>query len=181
MQQNQHDSDQGPDLPAFALGIYKADGVPAACLLLQERADLDVNLVLCAAYIGVQRRTLSDEHLAELSHRIGAWHREVVRPLRGIRTRLKSGPPPAPDKRTAALRAAIQKLEIEAEVIELAELGQVTATLQTESAYDDETTCAAAAIEVVVRAKIPRDLDVDENAAISCIAGAAVAFVDEIA
>ncbi len=167
------------ELERFALDIYRADGVSSACLLLQARANLDVNLVLFAAFFGAQGRTLTSRQLALVGERIEAWHTEVVRPLRAVRQRLKTGPAPAPDERTAALRSAAQKLEIEAELIELAELDALGDTLDTEPAVGDTATCAAAAIEIVVRAKIDREQDSDERAAIARIAGAAAAFVDD--
>ena len=40
------------DLARFALKVYASEGVPPACLLLQERAGVDVNLLLFAAYAG---------------------------------------------------------------------------------------------------------------------------------
>jgi hypothetical protein len=50
---------------------------------------------------------------------VGAWHGEVVEPLRAVRRRLKHGPAPAPDRTTDKLRARLQAIEIEAERIEL--------------------------------------------------------------
>ena len=40
----------------FALELYGSEGVAAACLHLQNRHVLDVNLVLFAAFIGARRR-----------------------------------------------------------------------------------------------------------------------------
>ncbi len=179
MQTAQRNSGESSELQAFALGIYGADGVSAACLLLQARADLDINLVLFAAFFGARGRTLTAAHVAEVGERIDAWHAEVVRPLRGVRQRLKSGPAPAPDQRTAALRSALQKLEIEAELIELAELDALGDTLDAEPAVGDTAARVAAAIGVVVRAKIGREQDGDEREAVTLIADATAVFVDD--
>jgi hypothetical protein len=110
-----------------------------------------------------------------------------VRPLRAVRQRLKTGPAPAPDARTGALRAAIQKLEIEAELIELAELGALYETLEYETAPGDTTAsaadapdaaaaAAAAAITVVVSAKTGHQPDPQERDAIALISRAAAAI-----
>ncbi len=179
MQTAQRDSEAEPGLQRFALAIYRAEGVSTACLLLQARADLDVNLVLFAAFFGARGRTLTAAHVAEVGERIDAWHAEVVRPLRGVRQRLKSGPAPAPNERTAALRSALQKLEIEAELIELAEVDALGDTLDAEPAVGDTAARVAAAIDVVVRAKIGREQDGDEREAVTRIADAAAVFVDE--
>lgn len=172
------------ELERFALSIYGADGVSAACLLLQARADLDVNLVLFAAFVGARGGALTPSQVSSAGSRIDEWNTEVVRPLRAVRQRLKSGPSPAPDERTAALRSAIQKLEIEAELIELAELGALGETLDTEpvpsgTAARAAAAAAAAAISVVLRAKTGRLPDVNESDAIAAIADAAAAFDDD--
>ena len=83
-------------LRQFALAVHDIEGVPAACVLLQDRFDLDVNVLLLGAYIGVQGKTLAAEDVDAARAVVDAWHDEVVRPLRAVRRRLKSGPPPAP-------------------------------------------------------------------------------------
>ena len=169
-------------LTRFALGIYRADGVSTACLMLQERFELDVNLVLFAAFFGAQEgRALTPTHIDALADRIDPWHAEVVRPLRAVRKRLKTGPAPAPDARTGELRNALQRLEIDAELIELAELAAVGDTLEADPAVGDTAARAAAAIEVVVRAKCNRELDSDEDAAIARIADASAAMAGDTA
>lgn len=107
----------------FALAVYEEDGVSAATLVVQDRCDVDVNLLLLAAYVGAVRGcAVHDDDLAEAQRRVGGWQRDVVAPLRAVRSRLKSGPPPAPSSDTAKLRAGVKSLELDAELIELAEL-----------------------------------------------------------
>jgi uncharacterized protein (TIGR02444 family) len=183
-----HEAQHGTTpLHGFALRLYGTEGVSAACLLLQARADLDVNLVLFAAFVGTRGGVLTPLQVAEAGRRIGEWHGDVVRPLRAVRQRLKTGPAPAPDARTAALRAAIQKLEIEAELIELAELGALYETLEYETAPGGTTASAAdapdaaaaavaAAITVVVSAKTGHKPDPQERDAIALISRAAAAL-----
>src|SRR5690606_6539294 len=55
---------------------------------------------------------------------ICAWRDEIIRPLRQLRTRLKSGPPPAPDKKTNGLRNRVKRLELDAERIQQDVLAQ---------------------------------------------------------
>ena len=40
----------------FSLRVYGSDGVPAACIALQERRGIDVNLLLFSAWIGESGR-----------------------------------------------------------------------------------------------------------------------------
>lgn len=157
-------------LPAFALAVYGTAGVPPACLLLQERRGLDVNLLLFAAFLGAVRgEELTPAGLARAVETVGPWHGEVVRGLRAVRQRLKAGPPPAPNAVTAALRAKVQAIEIEAELIELSELGRLAQSLNAPSAAGPPEDRARAAMAVVL-AGAP--LDAAEQAALACIAAA---------
>jgi uncharacterized protein (TIGR02444 family) len=159
----------------FALALYGSDGVADACLYLQNRHDLDVNLVLFAAFVGAERRRrLTTSCLDTARARVDAWHTEVVRPLRAVRLRLKIGPAPAPNRTTARLRRRLQQVETAAEVIELDHLCAVLpAYSDTRSAGENAREFAAAAIETVVRAYSASPLDHDHRHAIDTIAAAA--------
>ena len=103
----------------FSIGVYSKPGVAPACLVLQERHRLDINLLLFSAWAGAAHgHVLSDRERARAYEAVGAWHREMVRGLRAIRTRLKEGPPPAPGPETEGLRALVKKGELDAERIE---------------------------------------------------------------
>ena len=70
----------------FALAVYRCSGVSHACLRLQDRFDVDVNILLFAAYLGAARGAeFSPASLATAQSRVGTWHREVVIPLRQLR------------------------------------------------------------------------------------------------
>jgi uncharacterized protein (TIGR02444 family) len=158
----------------FALALYGSEGVADACLHLQNRHDLDVNLVLLAAFVGAERRQrLTTSSLEAARARVDAWHREVVRPLRAVRQRLKSGPAPAPNERTADLRRRLQQVEIDAELIELDELSALIPALAPMPASESATECAAAAIESVIKTYTHTALDGRDRRAIDTIAGAA--------
>lgn len=105
----------------FAVSFYARDGVSPACLALQEKAGVDVNILLFAIYAQIERGvSLSANDLAAADTRVRDWHGEVVQPLRRIRTRMKSGPFPAPSPTTEPLRNRIKADELQAEQIELA-------------------------------------------------------------
>lgn len=155
-------------LPAFALALYGSEGVPAACLLLQERRDVDVNILLFAAFLGAVRgEALTTDVLARVREGVGPWHRDIVKSLRAVRKRLKAGPPPAPDAATAALRARVQAIEIEAEIIELAKLGRLAPSLCAPPGAGDPQARALAAMALVLG---DAPLDVEEAAALDHIA-----------
>ncbi|WP_081812442.1 DUF2390 domain-containing protein [Mycolicibacterium mageritense] len=63
-------------LPDFALRVHGADGVAQACVLLQDRFGLDVNLLLFAARVGTTGR-LTPATLAAATERVAQWHAEI--------------------------------------------------------------------------------------------------------
>ena len=112
-----------PDLWTWSLSVYGRPGVAEACLEVQDRHGADVNLVLWAAWTGaVQGHLLTLAEVEAARAAVTDWHREVVVPLRARRRRLKTGPAPAPDEGTEALRRRIKTAELEAERIEQAAL-----------------------------------------------------------
>lgn len=160
-------------LTEHALALYAREGVSAACLLLQERTGLDVNVLLFAAWMGAARgKALGPKEVDEAQARVADWHNEVVRPLRAVRRRLKTGPAPAPSEKTARLREKLQRLEIAAEIVELEELGALGTQL---GAAPAKSPCdmAAAGMLAVVEAAAGRAVETDERDAVDLIARAA--------
>ena len=111
---------------AFSLAVYAADGVAEECLALQERLNLDVNLLLFAAYIGaVEGVRLERQDAADAQAVVAEWHNEIVRPLRAARQALKA---PSTDvdnplrAANATLRLQAKRAELESEKIEQAML-----------------------------------------------------------
>ena len=151
--------------------VYAREGVPDACLHLQSRHDVDIPVALFAAFVGaVRRQTLTPAGVDAARGRVDAWHREVVRPLRAVRQRLKTGPAPAPDDTTARLRSEVQRIEIEAELIELDELDAMIPELKPMPASGSAAECAAAAIETVIASHSRTALDDQDRRAIDTIA-----------
>lgn len=96
-----------------------------------------------------------------------------ARPLRAVRQRLKFGPAPAPEDITGQLRSEVQRIEIEAELIELDELDALIPELEPMPASESDAESASAAIETVVKAYALAPLDDRDLRAIDTIAGAA--------
>lgn len=112
-----------PSLWAFSLEVYGKPGVAEACLFLQARHGADVNLLLWAAVLGARcNHALTLEERRHAEETVAEWHDEIVRGLRALRTRLKSGPDPAPSPASEKLRSGIKALELEAERLEQEEL-----------------------------------------------------------
>ncbi len=161
-------------LKDYALALYGREGVSAACLLLQERTGLDVNLLLFAAWMGAHRGyPLDEQEVLQARGKVADWHAEIVRPLRAVRRRLKTGPLPAPSQATAQLREKLQGLEISAELIELEELSALGQTLPAKPRAGTPRDMATAGMTRVVAIAAKRDLDTEEEAAVAFIAHAA--------
>jgi uncharacterized protein (TIGR02444 family) len=109
------------ELWRFAYAFYGGKGVSPACLALQEALGIDVNFVLFGAYALVERGfLLNEDDIGIIDNLVRDWRGDVVHPLRRLRTRLKSGPAPAPSSATEPLRNRIKAAEIDAEQVELA-------------------------------------------------------------
>ena len=101
------------------------------------------------------------------------WHREIVRPLRTIRKRLKTGPLPGPNMITAHLRRWLQQVEIEADLIELDELNELIDGWELSPASGNDAQAAEAAIETVIESCSQITIDDRDRQAIKTIATAA--------
>jgi uncharacterized protein (TIGR02444 family) len=152
------DDDRGGALWRFSLAVYQKPGVSDACLLLQDRHGCNVTLLLFAAWAGAERGvTLTAGEVAAASKAVGAWHGEVVEPLRAVRRRLKHGPPPAPDTETAKLRARLQAIEIDAERIELETLAGFLPERR------DDAGITAASANLALAAPLARDIESSDS------------------
>jgi len=113
---------QSPDNPFwdFSLSVYAEPGVADECLVLQDRHDLNVNLVLLAAYLGSAGVALNEERWEAAASEIAWLDETVVRPLRSIRRALKSHADPHGDlgARGQDVYRTIKTAEIDAERLE---------------------------------------------------------------
>ena len=101
-----------PDFWSFSLDFYGRPGVAGACLELQDRHGLDVNLVLYCCWRG---DVLSEAQIQAAIGLTAPWRAAAVQPLRALRRRLKAGFPPFPEAGVLALRKRIADAELEAE------------------------------------------------------------------
>lgn len=103
----------------YSLSIYRREGVAEACLALQDRHGLDVNLLLYCLWAGSRGHRLEAGEIGALSAAVGPWHEAVVKPLRAVRRWLKDQRS-APKIPAEALRQSIKARELQAEAIEQA-------------------------------------------------------------
>lgn len=123
----------------FSLRIYAQEGVPPACLHLQDTHGVDVNVLLLALYAGLRDdRYVGADQVASLDAAIREQRETVVRPLREIRRLLKPHPF-GPD--SEPLRTAIKKAELVAEQFEQLCLARRAATLPSGHESSPEDIC----------------------------------------
>lgn len=107
-----------PDLWSFMVKVYARPGVADACLRLQETYRLDVPLLLAVLFGRISGRELDPAAIRALDDACASWRDEVVRPLRNVRTKMKSHPWMAAMPRVPSLRESIKASELNAERIE---------------------------------------------------------------
>jgi uncharacterized protein (TIGR02444 family) len=111
---------------AFSLAVYMKPGVSEACVLLQDRCGLDVNLLLIALYAASRGSGTPDGHwLRTADDAIAELREKVIVPLRHARCMMKAYQPPAPELSIEPLRQRVKGLELEAEQLELAMLARL--------------------------------------------------------
>jgi uncharacterized protein (TIGR02444 family) len=109
----------------FSLTVYGDSAVQKECLVLQDRYDINVNMLLFCAFVGaVHGAVLSDRGVSEAADLVAEWNKNIVRKLREARRALK---PFATDRSvivssSVALRMAVKAAELDAERIEQAML-----------------------------------------------------------
>ena len=103
------------DFWELSVATYSRPGVADACLSLQDRHSLDVNLVLFCCWYGSTRGLLNKDIFERVIVFSESWATHVVRPLRNIRTWMKhpdSVEVWQPNKSHLNLRNAIKKSEL---------------------------------------------------------------------
>jgi uncharacterized protein (TIGR02444 family) len=127
-------SGQSSPFWTFSLSYYRQAGVSEACLELQDRFGVDVNIVLFLLWTATLRRRLEAGEIRALADRVRAWQNDVVVPIRNLRRFLKT-PPPLLDEGTAELfRTKIKAVELESERLQQEAMSALAPSLHYEPA-----------------------------------------------
>jgi uncharacterized protein (TIGR02444 family) len=106
---------------------YAREGVAEACLELQDRAGVDVIVLLHALRLyDVYGLAMDLRSFNEANALVAEWRNEVIIPLREMRRRLKPGLSNVPAELLGAIRTAIKAAEHDAEFTELCMLVEST-------------------------------------------------------
>lgn len=117
----------------FSADLYDRPGVEAACLALQDRHDLNVNLLLWALWLADCGVALDPPALARAEAAVTSWQAEVIDPLRSVRRQLRHRVEAVdPDdiagqwrSQVKALRRAVLALELDGEHLAQLALGRL--------------------------------------------------------
>ncbi len=74
----------------FSIRTYGCKQVPEACITLQNSCGVDVNILLFTLWYGLTRGSVDETLFREVLEFSERWSAQVVKPLRGVRTWLKS-------------------------------------------------------------------------------------------
>ena len=103
----------------YSLSVYSRPRVADACIFLQDRYGLDVNLLLfCLWTADSGRQALDPSSLRDCNRRIRDWRARVIEPLRAIRRACRAEPLGVPEFLLEASEPSIQKAELDAERVE---------------------------------------------------------------
>ena len=111
----------------FSLRFYARSKVSAACLVLQDEAGVDVNLLLFLLFLAEHQRRVDAGDIARLDAGVSAWREQVVKRLRDLRRALKPGIAEIPGTVSETFRGQIKRLELDSERIEQATLERFSA------------------------------------------------------
>ena len=99
----------------FSLRLYGQPGVPPACIQLQEKSGVDVNVLLFCLFAAKSGRALDVGDVRKIIAAVDPWKAGAVMPIRAARVFLREPPPVVDADAAAALRQRIKAVELEAE------------------------------------------------------------------
>ncbi|MDF2117117.1 TIGR02444 family protein [Roseiarcaceae bacterium H3SJ34-1] len=99
----------------FSLSFYRMDGVAPACIEVQDKAGVDVNILLFVLFLATRGRALQTADVAAIDAALKGWRDDVVIPLRAVRRVLRSPEKSVDPEQASALRERIKAVELEAE------------------------------------------------------------------
>jgi uncharacterized protein (TIGR02444 family) len=106
---------QGSPFWHFSLGLYRAPGVADACILLQDEAGVDVNLLFFLLWNASLKRQFASTDVHSVDSCVAGWRKTAVIPLREIRRALKSATGLNEPGAAELFRTKVKGLELEAE------------------------------------------------------------------
>ncbi|TNF36101.1 MAG: TIGR02444 family protein [Gammaproteobacteria bacterium] len=99
----------------YSTQIYQLADVESSCLLLQNRFDADVNILLYCCWLGEQGIELNASDIDKLVSSTQPWQHSMIKPLREARRMMKQHIIALPGDQLEQTLANITEMEINAE------------------------------------------------------------------
>jgi len=122
----------------YSLSVYARPHVADACVFLQDRFALDVNLLLFCVWAGhAGKQPLGPDALRDCMRRIRDWRARVVEPLRAVGRACREEPLGVPDFLLEAFVPSMRRTELDAERVEQLVLADIVRHQPEEALADD--------------------------------------------
>ena len=109
------DAQAGSPFWRFSLRFYRQPGAADACIALQDRDGVDVNVLLFLLWLATDKRRVALADAQALCAKALSWRDDVVAPLRSVRRTLKGGSALVEGSAAEFFRTRIKSVELEAE------------------------------------------------------------------
>jgi uncharacterized protein (TIGR02444 family) len=112
----------------FSIKFYGAHGVAPACIELQDKAGVDVNVLFFLLWNATEGRAFNAADMAAIERAIQPWRDMAVVPLRAVRRALKEPPVVMATDAAEGFRSRIKLVELEAERLQQEALYELSRT-----------------------------------------------------
>ena len=149
----------------FSVRTYRTDGVPDACLALQNEHGVDVNLLLYCCWVGATVGEFSDRLFTQATAWSADWASHVVIPLREARTWMKHTgcvDDAVPTDACMRLRENVKSVEFGAEKLQQDVL-ESFASVSPQAASDVQANVAANLGRYLAHINVEESADVKEK------------------
>jgi len=137
------DAQAGSPFWRFSLRFYRRPGAADACIALQDRDGVDVNVLLFLLWLAADKRRIGLADAQTLCAKTLAWHDDVVVPLRTLRRALKGGSALVEAGTAELFRTRIKAVELEAERLQQEAIFALAPDLATTTAPTREAAARA--------------------------------------
>lgn len=143
------------DFWRFSEEFYSRVGVERACMSLQSRRGVDVNIALIALWLSSQNVEVSGPLLGELDSAVSSWREAVTNALQQIRKQLPRFIGKISDESRNAVKKSIRSAELEAERASQARMIETLNRFPVRATNTDPKELAGMCLRVYLRRHTP--------------------------
>ena len=120
--------DRSQDIWNFATALYRQPGVEVLCLTLQQRYQVNINLLMWCQWLQAQQLALTPSLLNAAETKLAGWDGAIVQPLRQVRQALKQQKTNDQFAKLDTLYRNLKRVELDAERVEYGLLAELNLT-----------------------------------------------------